>query len=35
MEVSDAAERLRQAAIRAGITEPQAARTIIRLLSNT
>lgn len=35
MEVADAAERLRQAAIRAGITESQAAKTIIRLLSNT
>jgi hypothetical protein len=35
MAVADAAERLRQAAVRAGITEPQAAKTIIRLLSNT
>jgi hypothetical protein len=35
MEVEVAAERLRQAAVRAGITESQAAQTIIRLLSNT
>lgn len=35
LEVAEAAERLRQAAVRAGITEPQAARTIIRLLSST
>ena len=35
MEVTDAAERLRQAAVRAGITESQAAQTIIRLLSST
>jgi hypothetical protein len=35
MEVADAADRLRQAAVRAGITESQAAKTIIRLLSNT